>query len=241
MAFRTLVATVALTLGVSGASAQTNVINQNAVGYVKLKAVAGRLLVRYDFNGMDGKTTFTADVFDDLPVGSTVWRYDPASPQGPHWVPNNKSRIPDVGYTWGPTQTQHVITRGEAYLIDASDNTLSNDVYLLGEVPGDAGYAVVASNGFSGYGYPYPAVVDWRDTAMAGNRSVPTGSRAWRYDRDGGWVDSVKEIDGAGDPTWTPWTLGPAPTTELPPGEGILIQTVGGPYPATEVKPYAWP
>jgi hypothetical protein len=216
----------ALGIGLSVASAQTNVINQNAIGYVRITVQPGLALVRYDFEPVDGNPLKTEDVFDALPLGTTVWSFE-----NEQWVPNNKSGIPPNFSTWGSRDEQHTIQRGDVYLVDVPPGGGFHELYLMGEVPDDETFPVTATAIFSGYGYPYPRDIEWASTAIAS--VVPSTSKAWRYDRDLGWRFALKTAG-----SWSAWDLGGGADTTLPAGEGVILQISTGSRTTEEEQPY---
>lgn len=216
---------VALVAGTM-AYGQTNVLSQNAVGYVKVTIDAGDLaLLRYDFEQIDGSaSTLSNTVGDQVPSGSNAYMWDRSAKS---WVLAAKGTR-----GWSPDAA---VARGDAFFLQVAAGAAepAYDVFLLGEVPGannNADSTVVDNVEGDAVGFPYPAATALSAMDMA--TQAASGASVYLWDQvNQAWATPVtKGSRGwASDPT-------------IEPGEGFFIVTaVGAPIDATEVKPYAWP
>jgi hypothetical protein len=215
--------------------ADTNVLSQNAVGYVKLAVDRGALvLASQDFLQIDGSDQTVSDVVgDQLPENSQVlvWsglqfneetyekptKNDPAA-----WTPDTNLLGPGIGFFMKCADT-------------APD--ASYDVFLLGEVPSEATQPTKdlwKMTGFTLMGYPFPANQWWTNTDMAATAVENDGLYLWN---GAGYDESYFEKPTKNDPpVWTD------PSVIITPGMGFFYQNnSGGDVMASETKPYSWP
>ena len=221
--------------------AQTNVLSQNAVGYVKLTvpadpvgSEASLLLARYDFVAIDGSPTTVEDVLGDQPAKNTVvWIWDRTA--GEYILPA-PSLTEFLGTkTWN--NGNEVIQPGDAFWIQNGDGEPATDIFLLGEVPGanNASETTDVVDATTFVGYPYPAAVDFDTTAIADVAGVGAVLFRWDPDTQGYVVPGPQKGEFLGSTFWDP------AGTMIQPGEGFYVSLVGAKQTAQEVKPYLWP
>ena len=211
------------------ADAQTQVLSQNAVGYVKIEAGQGNLyLLRNDFESVDGEPMSIANVLDDqVPAGSQVILYDEAGQQ----------YLPSIGRTafgWAPAAS-NVLARGASFFLRIPDNSpeLSYDLFIMGEVPDDD-TPLSFVPGLNMAGVPFPASMEWLDTEIA--EELPPGSQLILWDPVGqSYVPSIGK-------TAFGWA-GAATGLVIEPGQGFFIRLpdTAGVLSFDELKPYTWP
>ena len=199
------------------AFAQTNVLSQNAVGYVKKTLDKGDLyLLDMDFNDIDGNVTYPQDVVgSQLPVGSRlfIWngsgydieQYQAATKTTPEgWAPNTSAIVPGVGFF---------------VQVDAGAPLPSYDLYLLGEVPSAATSDITLEEGLTMTGFPYPASVSWTSTAAAAGAVV--GDRLFTWTGSG---YDIAQYQAATKTTPEGWS-NPSATIEI--GQGFFFDRHG--------------
>jgi len=221
---RTGLAILILIVAASLSYAQTNqVLSRNAVGYTKITCPKGGLvLVRMDFESMDGGDLHAEDVFgDQLPMGSIIYSYDTSIPG---YVSDSR--------TFAGWSTNIVFERGMGFWIKVPDTAASNEyqVYMMGEVP-DRFTAPTSTtdiaNGVTLVGYMYPNDIYWTNTTLAKNAAM--GDKIYYWDGSNYVVDSLGFV-GWSDPNLV-----------ITPHMGFWFKTA---QPATnwvETKPYTWP
>ena len=228
---KTLVLALCVALLAPLAFAQTNVLSQNAVGYVKVTADRDAFaLVRNDFYDIDGNPTLPEDVLGaQLPFNTSVLVWNGMEFEEEKYLAATKT-TPEG---WAPNT--HVLAPGVGFFINvpASAPAASYDVYLLGEVPAVATTDVTLAEQFTLTGYPYPASVSFTNTAMATGPNFNDTLFTW----NGAGYDENKYL-AATKTTPEGWSN---PTQEIVPGEGFFFQNVGTARIASEAKPYAWP
>ena len=204
--------------------AQTNqVLSRNAVGYVRVTCPRGGLvLVRMDFESLDGSDLHAEDVFgDQLPSGTSIYAFDPSIPG---YVIDN--------YSFLGWSTNIVFQRGKGFWIEVPDSAPSNEyqVYLMGEVPdrftAPTSTVSVASN-LSLLGYMYPSDILWTNTELAKNANM--GDRLYHWDGTS-YVPNTLGFLG-----WTD------PNLVITPGMGFWFETTAAATNWIETKPYTWP
>jgi hypothetical protein len=212
-----------------------NVLSQNAVGYVKVTVAPGDLaLVSQDFDDIDGNPqTISTVIGDQLPANSAAFIWDAANQQfnTEDFVPAAKGEDP----TWTPDT--NALARGVGFFIQAaSDAASAADVYLLGEVPSIGITDLDKAPGLTMLGIPYPATVDWTNTALA--LEAVTNDVLFIWDQTGQAYnpqDFVPTAKGQ-PPEW------PDKTLQIAPGEGFFYDNVTtNTLEVTETKPYTWP
>ena len=221
---RTGLAILILIVAASLSYAQTNqVLSRNAVGYTKITCPKGGLvLVRMDFESMDGSDLHAEDVFgDQLPMGSSIYEYDPSIPG---YVIDN--------YGFVGWSTNIIFTRGMGFWIKVPDTAVSNEyqVYMMGEVP-DRFTAPTSTtdiaNGLTLVGYMYPNDIYWTNTSLAKNAAMGDTMYYWSGSN---YVANSLGFAGWGDPNLV-----------ITPSMAFWFETG---QPATnwiETKPYTWP
>ena len=203
--------------------AQTNqVLSRNAVGYVKVTCPRGGLvLVRMDFESLDGSDLHAEDVFgDQLPLGTSIYAYDPSIPG---YV--SDSRNP---FGWS---TNIVFGRGMGFWIKVPGTAASNEyeVYMLGEVPDRFSAPTSTTDIASGLtlvGYMYPSEIYWTNTTLAKNAAL--GDTLYYWDGSNYVANSLNPF-GWGDPNLV-----------ITPGMAFWFKT-GSATNWVESKPYTWP
>lgn len=212
------------------ATAQTEVLSQNAVGYIKKTLPAGGQFVAMSIplDSMTGTDLVFGEtsVAEEAPQGSFVYFWDIVN-QG--WVAGLKS-----GKGWGPAEEAYVLQPGEGFLMKSPEtSTEPMDVTITGEVPADAmlSRGIPGGDGFGSLANPYPVDFIFGTSALASN--APQGSFVYFWDVvNQGWVAGLKSGKG--------W--GPAEEVyEVQAGEGFLLRAPGGATTWDAEKPYTWP
>ena len=218
---------------------QTNVLSQNAVGYVKVSINEGDLaMVSYDFLDIDGNPTTASDVIgDQLPLGSRLFLWDAGSQA--YVIENFQAGLKAAADAWAPDS--NAIGPGDGFFVEAASGggSASYDVFMTGEFPGannnsDSTDVSIAS-ALTGAGYPYPASIDWTATELAlgagvGDRFLNWDTAAQNYNL-ANFESGLKAAANA-------WSN---PSEVIEPGEGFFYDNNGGARTWTEVKPYAFP
>ena len=207
--------------------AQTNVLSQNAVGYVKVSMAADELkLVTHQFNDIDGNPqTPSTVVGDQLPFDSQLFTWNGLGYDIDDYLAGGKA-IPT-----GWQADTAAIEPGVGFFLKAAG---AADVFLLGEVPADATIDLTAEVGLTALGFPYPASQAWTGTLTAANAVVGDQFFTW----NGTGYDIADNLLGAKaiPPGWS------NKDKVLPPGEGWFYNSqLVAPRTESEVKPYAWP
>jgi hypothetical protein len=222
---------------------QTNVLSQNAVGYVKVTIPDGGLaLVRHDFEALDPAVSNTMKnlIGDQLPNDSVAYIWDVSSG---YVIETKGGRSGD----W-PANGREVF-RGEAFWLQVppASGQAEWDVYLMGEVPGanngSESSTVTGINNVDAVGYPFPAAVVWGTTSLAND--LPNGSEIFFWDIDG----SLGANGGAGQ-GYVSYAKGGRSGDWGTEGNNVVIEPgtafwvlVGDSSTIdwTETKPYTWP
>lgn len=222
----------ALAASVIAASAQTEVLSGNAVGYIKktVPAAGGLNAIAYPLNSMSGTVinfTNTA-IASDMPNGSWAYFWDPTAQR---WTGSQKS---GKG-AWDPVAAAKVVLPGEGFFLKTpSTQATAVEVTITGEVPDDASLqrAVQGGNGLAALANPYPVDFAFTSSSLASN----SANGSWAYFWDTGlqrWVGSQKSGKGAWDP------VASAKTVQA--GEGFFLKDAGAGSVWTVTKPYTWP
>ena len=173
-----LVMTVAvLACAASFVSAQT-VTSANMVGYSKVSNVAGLQIGSAQF--LVGDSNTVTDVFgDQLPVGSKIYKFDPANGYG-----GNISTYSAVflgGTAWN---VELELLPGVGYWVEAAADA---ETIISGEVPLDE---IVTNNIVAGLqlmSYPYPVA-----TSISQMQFNPTvGDKVYKFDSANGYSGSI--------------------------------------------------
>lgn len=218
---------------------QTNVLSQNAVGYVKVTVPRdGLALVRLDFLPIDpADDPIIANIIgDQLPILSKahIWDSDAGAGGLGGYISVTKtlSGWPTTGNGATP------INQGDAFWLEvpASAAEPEYDVYLMGEVPGKNNNqetnTVFGSGGVDAIGYPYPSAIAWGDTTLAPVLPPTSKLHIWDPYKDGigGYDSRTKTISG--------W--GTANDIIIEPGTAFWVETASS-FEWDEEKPYTWP
>ena len=223
-----IVMAASLAVAVSAASAQTEVLSANAVGYIKKTLPPGGDWVAMSIP-LDSMTNANlvfgeTSVAEEAPVGSEVAFWDPI---GQGWVIGGKS-----SKGWGSYGTQ-VILPGEGFFLKGDPVAVSDaEVTITGEVPPDAqiSRAVPAGDGFGALANPYPVDFVFGTSSLASN--APVGSEVAFWDVDSqGWIIGSKSSKG--------W--GSYGDQLILAGEGFFLKAPGSSFNWDADKPYTWP
>lgn len=203
---------------------QTNVLSQNAVGYVKVTIEPGDLaLLRYDFEQIDASpSTLSNTIGDQVPNGSNAYLWDRSAKS---WVIAAKG-----SRGWSPDSA---ITRGDAFFLQVPAGGATAEVFMLGEVPGSnngADTTVIDNVEGDAIGFPYPAATTL--SAMDIANQAASGANVYLWDQvNQAWSAPVNKGSRG-------WSSDPV----IEPGQGFFITTsIGSLVDATETKPYTWP
>lgn len=212
---------------------QSNVLSQNAVGYVKLTIPKGGLaLARLDFESLDPSVIANARnlIGDQLPTDSAVFIWDVATSQ---YIPETK------GSRSGWPNSENSLDRGTAFWIQVPDTAAeeSYDVYLMGEVPGANNNSetntIEGIEGIDALGYAYPAAIDWTNTQLSA--LLPSGSTIFIWDiATQAYLPFNKGARSGWGATGNALVLDPGTSFWVDVGDDSIIDW-------TEVKPYDWP
>lgn len=220
----------ALVASVLAASAQSEVLSQNAVGYVKKTLPAGGKLVAvsYPLESMTSQDIVFGEtsLATEMPVGSYVHFWDEVNQS---WEPGVKA-----GKGWAALQAQKVIAPGEAFFIQGNPAGAADvEVTMTGEVPTDASMAraIVGGNALGTVGNPYPVDFIFGTSAVAEDAPVGTYVHFWSIDNQS-WEPGVKAGKG-----WA--ALQASKVVEA--GEGFFLQQPGAGDTWVATKSYTWP
>ena len=210
------------------ATAQTEVLSQNAVGYIKKTLPAGGQFVAMSIplDSMTGTDIVFGEtsVADEAPVGTFVYFWDTLLQT---WQAGQKS-----GKGWGGAANR-VLVPGEGFLMQGDPTAMDDvDVTITGEVPADAmlSRGIPGSDNFGSLANPYPVDFTFGTSALASN--APIGSFVYFW-------DAIQQTWQAGQKSGKGW--GGAGNREVQAGEGFLLQAPGGAMTWEAEKPYTWP
>ena len=210
------------------AHAQTQVLSQNAVGYVKQEIEEGKLyLVTNPFLNLDSPSGehLLVEMLDAVPNNTIVSIWDNAAQTYINYARGARG-------AWlgdAPTAT---LEPGEAFFLRIPEGTGSADLFLMGEVPSDDEVNQGRVPGLTFLGFPYPAQVMFTNTSMAIN--VPNNTIVSIWDAvNSTYINYAKGARGA-------W-LGDAPTAVIQPGQAFIVRSSEAGNDWDEVKPYTWP
>jgi hypothetical protein len=202
-------------------SAQEPVLSRNAVGYVKQQYSAGFAVGANPFESLGHPMTIPL-VFANLPNLSRIHFWNGSSYQT--FTKNFLGQ-------WPAGAADVELERGTAFWVQLPDATAGSvEVVYMGEVPSDEEFEINLAPGFNFVSFPYPATVEWKDTALA--QSIPNLSRVHFY-VNGSYVTFTKNFLGN-------WPAGDIPVA---PGQGFWVEL---PSTASSAdvdlsKPYDWP
>ena len=222
-----IAATVALTTCVV-ALAQSEVLSQNAVGYVKksVPAAGGLAIVVHSLDSMDTvNVVFTnTSIADELPRGSRAFFWT-----GLTWSFAEKST--KTGLWTG--LADKTLEPGEAFFLKTPATQLVEVVVTVaGEVPDSATLArtMSGSNNLTSAGNPYPVSTVFTNTALSTN--LARGARVYFW-TGAAWSFAEKSTKTG---NWTGLA-----DKNLEPGEGFFVKNPSNDLPWTVDKPYTWP
>lgn len=225
-----IVMAAALAVAVVAASAQTEVLSANAVGYIKKTLPAGGKWVAMSIP-LDSMTNASlvfgeTSVAAEAPVGASVAFWDVIN-QG--WSAGGKS-----SKGWNSLQANYELQPGEGFFLKGDPAAVSDaEVTITGEVPSDGALAR-AIPGASAYGTlanPYPVDFTFGTSAFASNATVGSSVAFWSVENQG-WSAGGKSSKG-----WN--SLQANYVVEA--GEGFFMKEFGGAANWTMDKPYTWP
>ena len=218
------------------ALAQSEVLSQNAVGYVKKTVpAAGKFaIVVHSLDSMDGgaiKFTNTS-IAAELPIGSKVYFWNVNA-----WDPGSLGTDKSGNRVWSGSAPTKTLVDGEAFFLQTANTQLVDVVVTIaGEVPADGsiGRSITGSNYFTSAGNPYPVSAVFTNTSLASN--MPIGSTVYFW-KTNFWDPGSLGTDKSGNRVWS----GSAPGKTLEPGEGFFIKNPSNALTWTVDKPYTWP
>ncbi len=225
-----IVMAAALAVAVVAASAQTEVLSANAVGYIKKTLPAGGDWVAMSIP-LDSMTNTSlvfgeTSVASEAPVNAEVAFWDVIN-QG--WVAGAKS-----GKGWASLQANYVLQPGEGFFLKGDPAAVSEaEVTITGEVPSDGALAraVPGGSAFGTLANPYPVDFSFGTSAIASNAPVDSEVAFWDVENQG-WVAGAKSGKG--------WASLQA-NYEVQAGEGFFLKAPGSSFNWDADKPYTWP
>ena len=215
----------ALAVSVIAASAQTEVLSGNAVGYVKVDISNNLTMINMPFDDMSGGSTmFTNTIGPQVAgVGAVLYKWS-----GIDWTSYRYDRG-----SWN-NAAGVVLEPGVAYFLKRPTSwTGTSNITLTGEVPEatNAQRSVTGAGNLTTVSFAYPAEVKFTNTLLAAQGGgvgaviyLWSGSdwTAYRYDR-GSWNNAANVV--------------------LKPGVGYFFKaaTAGSGFVWSQRKPYTWP
>lgn len=228
-----------LALGLTFQVASAQVSSRNAAGYVKKTVDRGALVfLANPFNTFDGSDHTLTSMLgtDNLPNGTTVYAWNPASQQ---WQSSLfTAGIPALGIpdSWSPERN---VQRAEGFFVQVQSTapSASYDIYLFGEVPDRITaptHQVAISPGLTSFGFGYP--VSRLLSATDFQNEANNGDTIYSWNPTSGWGSAVFT---AGIPALgiaASWS----PDLALVPGCGYFYDSDAANN-VNETKPYSWP
>ncbi len=223
-----IVMAAALAVAVVAATAQTEVLSANAVGYIKKTLPAGGDLVAMSIP-LDSMTNANlvfgeTSVASEAPEGAFVYFWDVV---GQTWIQGQKS-----SKGWGAYGNQ-VLQPGEGFFLQGDAAAASEvEVTITGEVPSDAqiSRSIPGGNALGTLGNPFPVDFIFGTSSVASN--APEGSFVYFWDVVGQtWIQGQKSSKG--------W--GAYGNQAILAGEGFFLQSPGSATTWDVDKPYTWP
>jgi hypothetical protein len=202
----------------SAALAETNVLSQNAVGYIRKSTAEGNWnLIGMQFDTLDGETIVIGDVLgtNGVPNNTKVFIYDKI---GATYL----SETYYDGFGWHPGT--NAIERGDGVWVKTP---ASHDFFVMGEVPSAATNNFSLVGGFQIITYPYP--VERALTNSILNDIAENNDKLYTF--DGTNYTTYTYYDGFG---WNPNDL------IFEPGMAFWYRSGSGAS-WSEPKPYRWP
>jgi hypothetical protein len=249
---KVLLALVILAVGASMAQAQvTQVLSQNAVGYVKVDVQSnGLALAAVPFFDLEDTEYTVAEVIGDQLTGGFAPSFSDklikwdvgASAYITFWKNNSGiwQQFPDVG------ETTNTLFPGEGFWI-VNNQDSNQTVYLMGEVPDSTSSPsnnIQILEGLQFASFPYPAEIAVSNL----NLSQATGGFSPAFaDKLLTWDQETKQYvtywKKSLDNKWYRFPLSTPTDDTLKPGQGAWYVRVSGEgdFVWTEEKPYTWP
>ncbi|HMP76654.1 MAG TPA: hypothetical protein PKE12_10200 [Kiritimatiellia bacterium] len=224
---KTIVIALGLAVMAGSAFAQTNqVLSRNAVGYVKIEAVRSNFVfIANNFsNLLGGPVTVTNLIGNQVPIGSSLFLWDPAAQA------YRSESLLFSGWTPGTNR----LNTGRGFWLKIADAGPSNvyQVYLMGEVPDKntqpTGTIPIVS-GFNMVSLPYPVSIAFTSTALAKSGAIGDSAFFWNPVSKTYYSESL---------IFSGWTPG---TNRVAPGQAFWYRRGGSATNWVEVKPYTWP
>lgn len=200
----------------------TPVLSRNAVGYVKVIAERGKLVLgRVDFLPLDGSAVASNVFGNQLPNGTQILSYDPSIAA---------YRIDSKSFAGWSTNINFATGKGFWVKIPLTAASNAYDVFFMGEVPSSSTAPTTTlqiAQGVTQLGFPYPTEVVWTNTALA--KAAKRGDQMITWDGTNYVINSL---------SFAGWAF---PNMILTPAQGFWYKTQ---TPATNwqvAKPYVWP
>lgn len=227
----------ALIASVIAASAQTEVLSANAVGYIKREVNSGGKFQTFTvpLYPMSGSLLFTnTSVAIEAPVNTAVYFWDPTFNSGAGgWDSVTKGTFTG----WGKFNTK-VLAAGEGFMIKSpTASTEPLQLTITGEVPDEDGLSATIrpSLNLAMVGNPYPVDVVFGTTVLASNAAVNSIVAFWDPTLSagkGGWVSTTRGL-------FSGW--GAAATRVVKAGEAFAFREAGTTNAWDVNRPYTWP
>ena len=225
-----IVMAAALAVAVVAATAQTEVLSANAVGYIKktLPAGGGWVAMSIPLDSMTNASLVFGEtsVASEAPVNAEVAFWDPLAQS---WITGLKS-----GKGWNSLQANYELQPGEGFFLKGDSAAVSEvEVTITGEVPADGALAraIPGASAFGTLANPFPVDFTFGTSAFASNASVDSEVAFWDVDAQS-WIMGLKSGKG-----WN--SLQANYVVEA--GEGFFMKEFGGAANWTMDKPYTWP
>lgn len=194
------------------------VTSVNIVGYSKIDCLKGKVvLVNTAFKKVGGGSLNASDVVgDQLPLGSSIYAYDPTLPG---YIADNSE---ESGWT-----TNINFAGNMGFWISVPSDAVSNSyaVVLSGEAPLNLADTNKVYSGITLLGYPYTASVAWTNTTLA--KSAQPGDSLYVYNPTNGYTSYNMEEGGWSDPSLI-----------ISISMGFWYQTSSSTFTNIEVRPY---
>lgn len=223
-----IVMAAALAVAVVAASAQTEVLSANAVGYIKktLPAGGGWVAMSIPLDSMTNANLVFGEtsVASEAPVNAEVAFWDPI---GQEWLGGAKS-----SKGWGSYGNQ-IIQPGEGFFLKGDPAAVDVwDVTITGEVPADTqiSRSVYGQNGFAALANPYPVDFVFGTSSIASNAPIDSEVSFWDVDAQS-WEGGAKSSKG--------W--GSYGDEVIQAGDGFFLKVPGSAMTWDADKPYTWP
>ena len=227
----------ALVASVIAASAQSEVLSANAVGYIKREINSGGKFQTFTvpLYSMSGSVLFTnTSVAQEAPVGTAVYFWDPTFSGGAGgWDLASRNAF----FNWGKFNSK-TLAPGEGFFMQSPTNsTQPLQLTITGEVPDEDGLSATIRPGLNlaMIGNPFPVDVTFGTTALASNAAVGSIVAFWDpafSSGAGGWRIITKNA-------FFGW--GTAATNVVKAGEAFAFREAGTTNSWSVTRPYTWP